>query len=275
MLMVILGAGATYDSSPYFPATKGTTAERPPLADELFLNRATFQMGKDKFPQFRPMIPQLIHRGGATVEQVLRRQLERAADYPPLHVQLMAIRYYLQWIMLDSVSLWQSSFAHGATNQLALVHRIRQAHKSHDPVCLVTFNYDTLLESALEREFRAITDYVSDPTFKLIKLHGSVNWGHRVMAPALSYLPLDNAERAAREVIAHATQLNLAPHFEITSGMPPAAEPGIVRVPAIALPVEQKSDFECPPAQLDLLCGLLPRVTRILTVGWRATEDHL
>jgi len=43
--------------------------------------------------------------------------------------------------------------------------------------------------------------------------------------------------------------------------------------PAIAIPVENKRDFECPKDQLDTLRSYIPSVTKILTIGWRATEQ--
>jgi hypothetical protein len=41
-----------------------------------------------------------------------------------------------------------------------------------------------------------------------------------------------------------------------------------------AIPVESKTDFECPPDHLTALSDLLPKVRNILTIGWRATEKH-
>jgi hypothetical protein len=44
--------------------------------------------------------------------------------------------------------------------------------------------------------------------------------------------------------------------------------------PAIAIPVEIKSSFECPSDHLDCLNAHLEKVTKILIVGWRAAEKH-
>ena len=44
--------------------------------------------------------------------------------------------------------------------------------------------------------------------------------------------------------------------------------------PAIAVPVERKDLFECPQGMLDELICYLPKISKILIVGWRATEDH-
>src|SRR6267143_2151055 len=44
--------------------------------------------------------------------------------------------------------------------------------------------------------------------------------------------------------------------------------------PAVAIPVERKSAFECPDEHLQALTDILPQVNKILTIGWRATEQH-
>ena len=44
--------------------------------------------------------------------------------------------------------------------------------------------------------------------------------------------------------------------------------------PAIALPVETKRDYECPDDHLECLRGYLPQITKVLSIGWRATEKH-
>jgi hypothetical protein len=42
--------------------------------------------------------------------------------------------------------------------------------------------------------------------------------------------------------------------------------------PALAIPVEEKVDFECPPDHVTALEAFLPQVTKILIIGWRAAE---
>jgi hypothetical protein len=44
--------------------------------------------------------------------------------------------------------------------------------------------------------------------------------------------------------------------------------------PAIAIPVEKKARFECPPEMLEALAGLLPGISKLVVIGWRATEAH-
>ncbi len=45
-------------------------------------------------------------------------------------------------------------------------------------------------------------------------------------------------------------------------------------LPAIAIPVMRKTTFECPKLHLKALRDNLPKATRLLIIGWRATEAH-
>ena len=44
--------------------------------------------------------------------------------------------------------------------------------------------------------------------------------------------------------------------------------------PAIAIPLREKSKFECPAEHLAQFASLIPKVTKLLTIGWRAAENH-
>ncbi|MFZ0296797.1 MAG: hypothetical protein WAM13_00475 [Candidatus Sulfotelmatobacter sp.] len=56
--------------------------------------------------------------------------------------------------------------------------------------------------------------------------------------------------------------------------MSPNPNSGAVLFPAISIPVENKDEFSCPPEHITALAGLLPKVTKMITVGWRATEEN-
>jgi hypothetical protein len=47
---------------------------------------------------------------------------------------------------------------------------------------------------------------------------------------------------------------------------------GRVVFPAISIPVQDKDEFTCPENHINALAEVLPQVTKVLTVGWRATE---
>ncbi|MGH9277610.1 MAG: SIR2 family protein, partial [Acidimicrobiales bacterium] len=77
-----------------------------------------------------------------------------------------------------------SLMTHGCTNYHFLVERLDEwARNNSECVGYVTFNYDTLLERAIEDagpklHFNDLSDYVAHPRLKVFKLHGSCDWAH-------------------------------------------------------------------------------------------------
>src|SRR5713226_4083657 len=92
VLLVIFGAGASYDSSPTLRPTTPKHDDRPPLADELFEERPMFSQNLRRFPRCLGLIANLRHRYPTTltVEQELDRFLQEADYYAERHAQLMA-----------------------------------------------------------------------------------------------------------------------------------------------------------------------------------------
>jgi hypothetical protein len=58
------------------------------------------------------------------------------------------------------------------------------------------------------------------------------------------------------------------------SRIPASAGGAVPAVPAIALPLQRKAEFECPPEHLSVLTSNLPEVTKCLIIGWRGSEPH-
>lgn len=142
-------------------------------------------------------------------------------------------------------------------------------------MCLVTFNYDTLIEDTLlsvDIKIQNIADYISHRDYKLVKLHGSINWGRKVKVPALA--PDKNAWVIVSELTEAGSMLQLTEEVFLADGQPIAGQTGAVLFPALAIPVETKKSYECPKAHLDCLCDLLPKVTKVLIIGWRGAEEH-
>src|SRR2546430_1970153 len=122
MLMVVFGAGASYDSAPSHPAV--TPGERDPLwehrlplADHLFEERALFAPTLERFRDAQPVVPWLRHlERGKTVESILEQLQAEANNDPRRHRQLAAVRYYLQSAIWDCESAWDREAARGVTN---------------------------------------------------------------------------------------------------------------------------------------------------------------
>jgi hypothetical protein len=287
MLMVVFGAGASYDSIDVKPPGSGNPGWiideqfRPPLAKDLFGFTELFADAIGKFEKLQPIIPILRRTGGKNVETVLRELQDEAEAYPERRCQLMAVRYYLHFALWECERNWKIA-AKNVTNYKTLLDQINRWRRPDELVCLATFNYDTLLEDATPIVGLPITNlesYIVGSTFyKVFKLHGSVNWARGVATRspyADSLYTKANAWSVAQNHIERAASLIITDDFVRVDQHPVGLyQERIGLVPAIAIPVEKKADFECPKAHLDELERVLPHVDKLLLIGWRATEDH-
>jgi len=152
-LLVIFGAGASYDSID--PTTVDITdaSWRPPLASQLFDDRRNFNQALQNYPHFTGRLGDLRRKaaaGGLNVEHELELIRAQAASYPPARVELAAIQFYLRQVLAECTTRWHEN-ATGVTNYVDLLSRIdRWRLERNERVMLVTFNYDTLLDRALE-----------------------------------------------------------------------------------------------------------------------------
>ncbi len=276
MLLVILGAGASYDSAPSRPPNNGNYSSlpnRPPLTDDLFGNRAYFGQVMQKYHDCLDIAPRLRHlQDGVSLESVLQLYQSEASEDLVRVQQLAAVRYYLQEILTVCPNQWIAE-SHDMFNHRTLLDDIRHWRKNEERVCFVTFNYDTIIDSALIRAGFPLADlsqYISRE-FMLIKLHGSVNWG-RVVASPLTGGILQHPDLVATELISRSGSSNISQEYVMTSGTPPASQENRGIFPALAIPVESKLEFECPQDHIEALKSFLPHVTKVLSIGWRATE---
>ena len=277
MLMVVFGAGASYDSIPALPPKRGEQAAgagfyRPPLSNELFADREPFSTVLANYPQCHPIVPFLRHLEKTSVEEVLEELQDEARQYPSRIQQLAAVRYYLHHLLWVCDAAW-SGHSLGITNYRTLLDEIELHRKRDEQVCVVTFNYDRLIEAALPAVGVDITDmnaYISHPHYKLIKLHGSVNWARRVSNPMTnlgrSAMPI------AQELIMLAPHLTITDEYRMVSQYPIATDGVNALFPAIAVPVQNKPDFECPAEHLKALRDFIPKVDTLLLIGWSATQ---
>ncbi len=293
MLMVILGAGASFDSSQaYRPVNVAVGGQqsfaisaprpddegpwRPPLAKDLFLDRH-HALGSivASYPKLSHILPYLREpSNGRSVEQILESLQEEGKDNPESQREFASVRYYL-CELLDEVTKGWLAKTNRVTNYAPLVRDILRFNRSSESVCLVTFNYDLLLEHALytfDFKARPPEEHLdSHPILKLFKLHGSVNWSRLVngqhgnrLQPQHLIEQADKINVSDTFVLANATEVNDMFKFE---------DPIF---PAIAIPVQTKSEeyFECPHGHLTYLAQMLDNVTKILIIGWQAREAH-
>jgi hypothetical protein len=297
MLMVIFGAGASYDSSPDFPPPQPQAAQqnfgspsappnpreswRPPLATQLFLDpNGVFGdiVANPNYRKLLPILSRLRQPRNGSVEQELESLLAEAnADVngdSERKRQLFAVRYYLHDLLLKVTSEWLNR-TNGVTNYVSLLDQIRSGNTAGEPVCLVTFNYDLLLDRALlsfgYRQLDPDKSFFAHPNFKLLKPHGSVDWARYVDVPPDTRMGIE-------QVIEQADRIKLTKEYLLANAAEAGSIYGFARpiVPAIAVPVQRKTDdtFEWPQSQRDALMSYLPSITKVLIIGWQAKEAH-
>lgn len=271
VLLVICGAGASFDAVPDAPV-------RPPLAAELFDARADFlgvlrdiRAARSVVQRLRDLAP----RGGG-VEAVLGDFMSRArSDGDPAYKRdAVALRFYLARVIGGSAVAAEHTAA-SLTNSLRLVTRLHDTVGGH--VSYVSFNYDMMLENAINSRFgcsigSGMSSYLDGPV-QVFKPHGSVNWVECL--PALRPPPL-----GAAYPYMHLNLTNLAEHadFDAPTSVDVVAprEVGVGKdafyVPAVAAPVADKDAFVMPDDHLRAMVDVLGRTTRVLTIGWRGSE---
>jgi hypothetical protein len=286
MLLVIFGAGASYDSLARIPPQSGSLESqritvagvRLPLANELFGSRDMFLNAMARFPEMNDIVPYLQQPRNNYLEAELQHINDTAKSYPPNYSKLLAVRYYLQYIVRQCEEAWRG-VTRDQTNHAVLLGEIdRWQHGSRNSVLLATFNYDHLIEEALKALAVNVdgdvhlNDYIAHPVYKLFKVHGSVNWART----------LDNVEKVDKnenQWVVVQRNIKSAEHLRITNTIcrddnyPTGHINGFPAIPAIAIPIQNKNGVECPASHMVALTRELPQVQKILIIGWRGTES--
>lgn len=283
VLMVIFGAGASYDSDPLRSSLAASNPHGPeerrlPLAVNLFHRR----FGRYVWPNYDACIPLLkrLRERAPAIEpelEAIRNEAARSERAFMLR-QLEAVRYYIRALIEAQQEVWLGDMEDHRTNYIDLVQDLQSWRLDYRvDLALLTFNYDTLLDAACrsvipELRLDRVIDYAASEHEWLFKLHGSTEWLQRVNVP-----PELKLQRTAKD--AEAQMIDWAGRYAPTDDYFKRDEGQydlLSVVPALAIPMVTKSgeDFSCPRAHLDRLREVMPYVTRILAIGWRGEEQH-
>ncbi len=278
MLMVIFGAGASYDSDVKRPVSGARNTSRPPLTEHLIGEH--YRQLANEYPASISVIDyvqqNLAEDTPSSLEAILAQYAARADNSSACRQALVAFRFYLCHLITNITDEWLRE-THGLTIYLSLLNQLLEWQESSgERVQLITFNYDTLLEDAAARvipdwRINALSDYISRSDWGLLKLHGSVSWS-RVANPADDARSESNSVRAlAAAELAHSGRLPLRAQnaTRVTS-----TDNGEVLLPAIAVPLANKTTFECEDIQVQAFKSTIPEIRRLLVCGWRAAEAH-
>jgi hypothetical protein len=175
-VLIVFGAGASYDSiRKLVPLAPGGPVDRPPLASELF--REQYDSYVQKHPACGPLVAHLrALPGTANLEAELDRiQRDEAPSSGLRRREVVSLRYYLRDVLRDAAQF--ERHAPAQTNYHLLVEQlVLWQERTGNPISFVTFNYDTMVEKAIEdvtgRPLAAVADYIADETLGLFKPTG-------------------------------------------------------------------------------------------------------
>ncbi|MCY3656705.1 MAG: hypothetical protein OXG95_08870 [Chloroflexi bacterium] len=262
-LLVILGAGASYDA-----LRQG--AERPPLAADLF--DPSYDEYQRNFPGVDGLRDTIL--GRMRQERGLEQILGDLAEISDENIirQLFEVPVYLKVLL--------SNF--GTDNRAgtydALITLIQERELS---VTFVTLNYDTILDSAIERKYRtpieSMAGYIASPDWNYIKMHGSVDWGYRLDIYGADG-PMLHGNVSDYLDLLFAIYPVPRSSFETAWLLPDTISlslDGALIYPALSIPTDRKGQPVCPAPHLDVLRATLESDPAILVVGNQGLDTDL
>ncbi|MGA9286407.1 MAG: hypothetical protein WBV85_13305 [Solirubrobacteraceae bacterium] len=279
MLMVIFGAGASYDSDAKRPVNGTQRGSRLPLTEHLIDEQ--YRPIANEYPASISVIDyvqQNLADGTPTsLEIILAQYAARADNSFACRQALTAFRFYLCSLITNATVEWLRE-THGLTIYLSLLNLLLEWQESSgERVQLVTFNYDTLLENAAARvipdwRINAFDDYISRPDWSLLKLHGSVGWSR---VASLGDDPRSESNSVRALAATNTVNVEDLPLRAQSATSIISTDNGDVLFPAIAVPLANKTTFECEDIQMERFRSTVPEIRRLLVCGWRAAEAHV
>jgi len=287
MKIFIFGAGASLGSQ---DRTIGSLdpSFHAPLVDQLFnptykkysnntLNESEFEECKNAVKSCGSLERWLTERWEAI--QALRDENSKQAE----KAFFGGITFYL-WFLLQAVSSNGYSEPNGYS---ILLQKIR---KKDELFALISFNYDTLLDQAVQHRFRrsllTLEEYLS---FGLIKPHGSVNWLLRKRAEDPGLPEGTQIEQVLRLRTATSKLYNGPPHSMVNIEIINPDNPDLLTFektlsrfryqyfyPLLFMPLTGKLYSQVEGFQEKIIQrghDLLRQASEIYLVGYRAADD--
>lgn len=279
---VILGAGAAFDI--HGEGSQIIRDEyRPPLAIDLFDidKHHAYSAVLQRYPgaEFLAQnLAALVISGQVSIENSLRHYAE--------HSNPIIRRYFKQvpGYLRDLLFLASYQYTSVPSSYIQLVTELLAERPHH--LLFIVLNYDTLLESALNRfdngfQFNTITAYVdgSRPA-KVVKLHGSINW-FKSLGPAP---PSGNNQEAWVNQVAdydifqtvHENEILIADVVN-TCDYTGVQKPRSLYYPIITAPLAGKdiSKTVCPQSHIKVAGEFLKDCQKFLIIGTSGLDEDL
>lgn len=279
MLLIIFGAGASFDHD----IRVRQTSSRIPLTNGLIDEGLGYvQVAKTNWPGAVPIINHLneLKRKNTNfnLEDALYSEFQRNKD--AVKAQLISFKYYLHDIIRNSeYAVRQAN--QGNTNYTKLLQNLqRRGTDDKKGISLVSFNYDTLIETACTQlyptwEFIKFDDYIEgNDKLRLFKPHGSLSW-NKIYQPQIhnpdTVSIIKIMQDTSRSGYFSQGEQIVNYYYEHNSKVQGSNS---VTEPIIALPYKEKTSFVFPPEHMRELLREINNITHILTIGWRGEEVH-
>lgn len=284
MKLVILGAGASYDSHFWYKNQNIFDHWRPPLANEIFDTRPEFLNIIEKYPSAQSVFS--LYSTIKDLEDYFQKKYDQAKKHDSIEVEktLINLRYYLQHLFYVVSENMKNA---GYSNIDKLIDHINDyVIRTGEEVLIVNFNYDLLVEQSLQKiyynsysDHYSINEYLSNK-IKLIKPHGSCNW-FRMFTYNAFHLRQDEKlwqHLLSNNITQDKIDSLLGPNYYISPynvnvGKGTSGQMQYL-YPQIFIPLKEKDDFCMPKEQIDYLLEYLSKVEDILIIGWKGYEAH-
>ena len=304
-MLVILGAGASHDCLPSTISDEtfvnGTVVGgahlsqlRPPLTQQLAELGTLSNWFANRWDSAVPVISYLrstlgkseVSSGDETVRSLegsLREYESGSRQDLVRRRHILALSFYLRDLFSACTEYVHLPWVGGGdTNHLRLLDRVRQwgGGKAGRTSTFVSFNYDLILERAMTRYSQfdplELSGYLSDPLARLLKPHGSAcwHWGFAGTLRSNNGPTLDLGRHAIERALSEDIDRDLLVLQNFTYRDGATSNIAEDLLPALALPSDGKNEFVWPPEQNQAFEDLRGRVTRLMTIGWRALEPH-
>lgn len=298
--MYVFGAGASANC--LFGEGKNQLKQsslRPPLGNELFASR--FDEMVMKYPGLKNILPKFEARGN-DIEAILEDDWKTliASRNIELAAQHMQLQFFLQKLFQVISKNCAEKYFRYSLPSLFVQNLFSKKQNNNKPV-IVSFNYDTILENAIENHLRVSfnhTDqYIKPETgspFMFFKPHGSCNWGWAFdqtktkeagydiprwlyknnISPAEVYYDLLEEGMLVSDGWGHEARNH--PHA-IGKIAPNKNKITIIKkdrhyFPSLLLPYRDKDEFVMPYQHQVRMELIIPHIEELVLIGWKGNE---
>ncbi len=278
----IFGAGASYDviGNHTLPNYEYGNKWKPPLTKDLFKSTQEFDDLVINYPELSILtgdVRRAVQEKNMDFESYMMNVKQLSETNPLRHRQLVQMRFYLRELLNEC----SNKYVYTANQYGTLIARLLDI-KGAAKITFVSFNYDTLLEQAMmacrllpERHSLSMASYIH-ADIPLIKPHGSVQWIYKI--PRDRYSPQLGWNKWLFEVLAKIEPdvskipIDIDVYWKSHGEMGKFDENNFY-YPAIAIPLNKKTEFLLPREHLGTLKTALVEAQNIVTIGWRGAED--